>query len=347
MKRDVRLALLCSVWLGLGASAQAHDVDQRLAQRIQAVQREYETARQAAAHHVDQRLGIDYEALDRRYREHDRIYREQLAIVEKIQDEPAKQQKIKALQAAFVSPEYLQYAEARLVLENELERDHLLRARCLQAYEAILDEVISADPLLGYFFRSSEYRSRYGLLLKRVVWQVSTGESASTKSLTTYAVFADRTRTPFLITISPLAFSSLSFLRSILIHELNHVVLEKDPRFAQAERLSSLDERLPSQAMTSDRYRLVFNLRHGQTTGYQYHVLHEYYSFRAQLLYDDAMPPTPNRRLSPLDRKRIEQLCQWAEHELGEQNRVFVQAHPAPPIASYFQHYTIVPLSER
>jgi len=224
------------------------------------------------------------------------------------------------------------------VLENELERNHLLRAKSLQAYEEILDEIISTDPIFAYFFNSSEYRATGGLLLTRVVWELSGSKSSSAHPLATYTVFADRARTPFLIKVSPAAFSSLSFLRSIVLHELNHVLLYRDPLFAGLDRPSSLEENQPTR-LSSSKYSLFFNLQYGGTTDYQYHLVHEYYAFKTQLLYDDLAPHNPYYRLMPSDRTHIEHLYEWALGQLSGQYKAFVEAHPDPPLLPYLTRF--------
>lgn len=347
--------LLCSAWaclpLTVGAAevnpvprVEARDLaphpqdgaNQRLTERMHAAQTEYLAARHAILRHLNERFGIDYEALFRRHDARDREYRQQLAAVEKIQDDGAKQQEREKLRAAFESPEYLQYADARLVLENELERHHLLRAKSLQAYEEILDDLINSDPIFAYFFHSAEYRAKGGLLLTRVVWELSGGKSSSAHPLTTYTVFADRTRTPFLIRVSPAAFSSLSFLRSIVLHELNHVLLYRDPLFAGLDHPSSLEENQPTR-LSSSKYSLFFNLQYGGTTDYQYHLVHEYYAFKTQLLYDDLAPRNPYYRLLPADRTHIEHLYEWALGQLSGQYTTFIQEHPDPPLVPYLK----------
>ncbi len=333
------LALLLSVGVcGVLPTTDAADVNLQLASRIHAVQADYLNARQAILQQINEWFNIDYEALFRQYDAHDREYRQQVEAVEKIQDEVVKQKERDKLRATFETPEYLQYAEARLVLENELERNHLLRAKCLQAYEGILDDLIDSDPLLRHFFRSDEYRLRSGLLLRRVVWELSGSKSSSAQPVTTYAVFADRVRTPFLIKVSPPAFSSLSFLRSIVIHELNHVLLYREPMFEGLDRPSSLESSQPTK-LSSSKYSLFFNLQYGGTSEYQYHLVHEYYAFRTQLLYDDLAPDTPYYRLMPADRTHIEHLYEWSLGQLSEDYKVFVQEHPDPPLLPYIKRF--------
>ncbi|MBI3082903.1 MAG: hypothetical protein HYY90_00835 [Candidatus Omnitrophica bacterium] len=341
MRRGATTLLWPSLLLALSAEAAVDDVNARLAKRIEAVHSRYQAARQAIVRQMNQMFGIDYEALRRLYEEPDRMHRQQLAIVEKITDGTIRRREQEKLPFIFTTPEYLRYAEARLVLENELERNHLLRARNLQAYEQILDELVDSDSLLSYFFRSLDYRSRHGLLLKRVTWELAVGESASTKPLNTAAVFADQARIPFLIKVSPMAFNSVAFLRSILVHELNHVLLFKEPLAAELEaRLSSAGMRQSTTPRPGPGvYGLFFSLRHGSTLGYQHHLLHECYSFKAQLLYDEAAPSDPYHRLTPDDRGHIERLYEWALNELNDYNRAFVNEHPDPPLSRYLRQF--------
>lgn len=357
MKPVINRVLRCSLWVclpvlwiagqaGLPLLVEAADVhpvpldgaNLQLAERIRTAQADYLSARQAILQQINESFNIDYEALYRRYDARDREYRQQSAVVERIQDGPAKQRELEKLRAEFESPEYLRYAEAKLVLENELERNHLLRAASLQAYEEILDALINSDPILEYFFHSAEYRGSGGLLLKRVVWELSGGKSSSALPLTTYTVFADRTRTPFLIKVSPAAFSSLSFLRSIVLHELNHVLLYREPMFAGLDRPSSTDDSQPTK-LSSSKYSLFFNLQYGGTTDYQYHLVHEYYAFKTQLLYDALAPDDPYHRLSPADRTHIEHLYEWSLGQLSGQFKAFVEEHPEPPLLPYIKRF--------
>ena len=338
MKLAGTVLLLCSGLLSPLAGAESSDVNQQLAERLQAVQAEYHAARQAIIRRLDQELGIDYNAWQQRYQEQERLYREQRALVEKMSDEARKRQAQEQLAAVFMTQEYHRYTEARMLLDNELERNHLLMARSLQAYEGILDTLIDTEPLLRYFFHSSDYRSRYGLLLKRVVWVLPGGESASTVPLSTYTMFADRVRTPFLIKVTPAALTSLAFLRSILIHELNHVLLSKEPVVAGLERSSSFAETIPTQPAPA-WYSVFFNLRYGRTQDYQDHLLQEWYAFKAQLLYDNAVPPSVHYRLPPSDRQHLERLYQWASSELRGPHQQAIVQHPDPPIVAYFERF--------
>ncbi len=319
-----------------GQTVDANDVHKELTDRMERVRVLYDSARRGLVHQVNQRLGIDYEALSLRYQEADFRYRQKLNIVEKIPNLEARHREEEKLRAELVAPDYRRFAEARLVLENELERNYALKADLLQGYEGILDLLIDVDPTLSYFFRSEEYQQRFGLLLKRMVWDLSGGEAASTKALNTSPVFADRRRMPFLIQVSPTAFTSLSYLRSILIHELNHVLLEKEPLFLEVRRRSGPGENMPKKPIT-DLYSFFFNLRFARTPDYQYHLIQEYYSFEAQLACDDSASLDPRYRLPPSDRRRIKELADWALSELSTRNQAFVKKHPNPPILAYLQ----------
>ena len=334
---NVLLAGLAGLSFATGAAAAAPaDINQQLADRLAAVRQEYQAAYRLVVERVNRQFGIDYAALDHDYQALYNAYRQKLVLVEKI-DDPERRGAMKArLEEFFKNPACVRYAEARLVIENELERDHLLQARCLQAYEEILDQLIASDPLLRHFFQSAGYRNAYGLLLKRMVWELGGGESASTAPLNVYAVFANQAQTPYLIKVSPVACESLSFLRSILIHELNHVLLNKEAFLAGLDLSASPQARTPTQPVTS-QYSLFFNQKHGGTATYQYALIHEYYSFKAQLLYDDQAPADAQYRLSLEARRHIESLCDWAYSELSPASKAFVQAHPAPPMEAYVQ----------
>ena len=337
MKLNVAALLLGSAWLGLAVPSSAEEpLYQQLAWRMQRAQETYQQARQAIIRQLDEELGIRYEALQQLYEEHERVSREQRRLLTRASQTKPTPPPADPSQAFLTHPEYLHYTEARLLLDNRLARDHLLRAGCLDAYESILDALVDADPLLRAFFRSPDYVHRHGLLLKQVVWELSGAEAASTKPLDVYTTFANRAQMPFLIRLSPAAFTSLPFLRSLVIHELNHVLLYKEPTFAELERPSSPQESIPTQPSPA-LYSLFFNLRYGRTPAYQYHVVQEYYSFKAQLLYDDLAPPTVYHRLSPQDRRQITSLLTWTFNQLSLHHQAFVQQHPDPPIAAYIR----------
>lgn len=331
-----RLLLAWILFFSGPAIIYANDVHEELTDRMGRVRLLYDSARRGLVHQLNQRLGIDYEALSLQYQEEDFRYRQKLSIVEKIPNLEARRREEEKLRAELVAPDYRRFAEARLVLENDLQRNYALKAEVLQGYEEILDLLIDVDPTLSYFFRSDAYQQRYGLLLKRMVWELSGGEAASTKPLNTSPVFADRRRMPFLIQVSPNAFTSLAYLRSILIHELNHVVLDKEPLFLELRRPSGPGENVPKRPMT-DLYSLFFNLRFARTPDYQYHLIQEYYSFEAQLACDDLTGLDPRYRLPPSDRRRIRELRDWALSELSGRNQAFIKRHPHPPIVAYLR----------
>jgi hypothetical protein len=335
MKLNVAVLLLGSALPGLAAPSSANEsIDQRLAERMRQVQETYQQARHAAIRQLDEELGIRYEALQQLYEEHERASREQRRPLAQASQTTPAPPPAAPNQAFLAHPEYLRYTEARLLLDNRLARNHLLRTGCLDAYESILDDLVDADPLLRAFFHSPDYVHRYGVLLKQVVWELSGADAASTKRLGVYTIFADRAQMPFLIQLSPAAFTSLPFLRSLLIHELNHVLLYKEPMFAELERPSSPQESIPTQPIPG-WYSFFFNLRYGRTPAYQYQLVQEYYSFQAQLLYDDAAPLTVYHRLSPQERGQIASLLTWTFNQLSPRYQAFVRRYPDPPMAAY------------
>ena len=338
MQRGVKYLLLAG-WLMNAPAAMAAapaDINEQLAARISAVQQEYHTAYRAIVERVNRQFGADYEALHRAHQAHYEAYRQKSALVDQMEEGPRQRAARRELEAFFKDPDRLRYVEMRLVLENELERDHLLRARLLAAYEEMLDRLIEGDPLLRYFFQSPAYADAHGLLMKRMVWELAAGTSSSTTPLSAYAVFADRQRTPYLITLTPVAFDSLPFLRSILIHELNHVLMDKEAFLAGAEHAAATPSSAPSGDAASP-YSRFFNLRFGGSSNYQHSLLHEYYSFKAQLLYDDEAPRNAAYRLPEVSRRYIESLAEWSYNELSPENKAFVQGHPTPPIEPYVQ----------
>lgn len=333
------LLLACSgLWL-VPAAVAAEDLNPRLTAQLQLVQVERDAVRQAVIRQIDRQLGIRYEALERLYWDRERLYRQQLAIVGPPPPGSPSPPRVQQQDPLFAAPEYRWYTEARLLLDNELVRNHFLKAKSLHAYDDILQALIDEEPLFHHLFRSPEARGRYGLLLTQVVWELPGAESASTKPLDAYTIFADRTQMPFLINVSSVAFTSLAFLRSIVVHELNHVLLYKHPRSTALEQMApGQGTRVPTQPIPSS-YSLFFNRRYGRTPHYQYHLLHEYYSFKAQLLYDDLAPASPYYRLSGADRRHIEHLYEWAWRELDERHRAFVEQYPDPPVVAYLHRF--------
>ncbi len=338
MPSVVSLVVLISGWfLGGAISAQPHeDLQAKLIERNRAATEAFQAASQAAIQRVNERFGIDYVALDRVYGPRYRELRTKLSILETLPDERARRQQREAMETSLRTPEGLRYMEARLFLENELERDHLWKAKQLQACEDILDLLIANDPLLHYFFTSPESQHRYGQLLKLIVWDLPEGTAGSTRMLDAYTMFADRMRMPVLIKLSPKAFSSLAYLRSTLIHELDHVLLYKEPLYAPLEQWSSPGDSKMSAAVLP--YNLFLKKRYQGTTAYQYHLVHEYYSFVAQLLCDDRTPTGSVYRLSLPDRRYLETLRSWTYDQLADQYKRFVSEHPNPPIVAYLAH---------
>ncbi|MDP3723895.1 MAG: hypothetical protein Q8R91_10470 [Candidatus Omnitrophota bacterium] len=340
MPRARRLLLLVSsgLWL-VPAAAAADSLNRQLAAQLQLVHVERDAVRQAIIRRLDQQLGIRYDALERLYGDRERLYRRQLSIAGSSPSGSPSPPRIQPLDPLFAIPEYRWYTEARLLLDHQMVRNHFLQAKSLHAYEEILEALIDEEPIFRHLFRSPEARRQYGLLLTQVVWELPGAESASTRPLDAYTVFADRTQMPFLIRLSATAFTSLAFLRSIVVHELNHVLLYKQPRITALEQMAPQHgSRAPTQPIPSP-YSLSFNRRYGRTPHYQYHLLHEYYSFKAQLLYDDLAPVSPYYRLSGADRQHIERLYEWAWRELDERHRAFVEREPDPPVVAYLQRF--------
>ncbi len=331
-----RLLLPSAVlWVGgLSAVADEAAFNAQLIARNRASIAEMDRAYRELTDQVNQRFDLDYRALDRLFRDRYREYHGKLSIIEGIQDPQRRDQEYRALQAPFRSPEAQRYLEARLFLEHEFNRNHLLKASRLQVCEEILEALMTRDPLLRYFFRSAEYQERHGLLLTHVAWGLPEGTAALTRPLDAYTMFADRTRMPVLITVSPKAFDSLAYLRSVMVHELNHVLLEKEPIAAELGRMSTAAGHLPLQPSPA-RYARYFTRRYGRSAAQQYHLMHEYYAFAAQSLYDDQAQRSAEERLSAEDRRYIETLRQWVYDQLSPQHRAFLQRHPDPPIAAY------------
>lgn len=339
MRHGGSLLLCVSGWLWCSlAAAGPRQMDEELVVRNAVAFAEFQVVYLKVVQRVNERFGIDYLALDRLYDPLYREYHDKRAIVAAIQDEQTRMRELSALEERFQTPEARRYMEARLFLDNELDREHLLKARRLQACEEILEALIASDPLLRHCFHSPEFQGRYGLLLKRAVWGLPEGLSATAKPLGPYTMFADRTRMPMLISVSPKAFGSLPYLRSTLIHELNHVLLDKEPPYAGLQRMPQSAPKTTAPP-PSRRYARYFMTRHGRSASYQYYVIQEYYSFVAQLLYDDRVRADPHRRLAPEERRYTEQLRDWAFEQLSPEQQAFIQRHPEPPLAPYLKAY--------
>jgi hypothetical protein len=326
MRRGL-LGLLTVSLVGIALPTAADQASLRLADRMHALQTLYQAAYREAVRRVDQELQVDYETLRQQYQSAYRLNQQKLTIAEQAGE---SFQVRDVLTDPDEPPELRLFGEASLVLENELERSHLLKGQYLQACEDLLDDVIEEDALLRYFFRSREYKGRYGLLLKRMVWRLDNGESASARPLKPYTVFADRRQTPFLVLVSPAAFDSLAFLRSILLHELNHVLLYKEP-YRGVERPAEAEEGVPKTPISLP-YGWLFTKRFARTNAYQFHLMHEYYAFKAQLIYDGSVRGDPHRELPMKDRVHIEHLYAWTLAELSPQSREVIQQTPEPPI---------------
>ncbi len=343
MKRNASLLAWCSILIGCGtAIAESQDLHAQLAARNAAAFEEFLAAYAQVVEQVNRRFGINYLALDNRYGVPYREYWDKRLLLEHFQkdekDSPLSQSQKPQAEELLKSPEAMRYLEARLYLENELDKNHLLKGKRLQACEEVFETLSRTDPLLKYFFHSQKYQRSYGLLLKRVVWSFpeGVGLSASTTALDTYTVFANRTQMPMLMTLTPVAFESLAFLNSIIIHELNHVLLYKEP-LATNLHGSLRMEGPPLSSVLGDPYRWSFIRKHGGTSDYPDHLLQEYYALQAQLLYDNGMPSDSPYRLLPKDRLHIERLYEWVVQQLTGEYQALIAQHPDPPILRYLK----------
>lgn len=212
--------------------------------------------------------------------------------------------------------------------QNNLEKDHGFIGAMLEKFETILDRLISEDPFFRALIKSPEYQNQWGLILTRVVWQSELGRdiSGETVQLKNYSPFADPSKAPMLIKLTPLAFTSLPFLRSILLHELNHVCFFKDPRFSDPRRFQGAALQSSKGVM-----RHYFSRLDPRDPSYQFYLIHEYYSFKSQLLFDEQMEPI--FRLDPLSKARFEKMMEWTYAQMNAPNQKFVKLNPLPPIS--------------
>ena len=339
MERKSIFVFIFFLWAsfrGNSFATQAVPTDEEIDSQIKAAQELYQTKLRSLEGQVNEIFQINFLKLSKELQIQMNERRLMSSFLNEIPDPHKREELLVSLKKEYAGERLDRFIEATAYLENEIEKDHLFVEKLLSSLEAVLDGVIQKDPIFRYAFLSPEFRNRYGLILRRVVWQAAQlrNVSAETGPLNVHSVFADKRKVPFLIKVTPFAFSSPSFLRSILIHELNHVYFYKEPPFSDARQFSSAAQQAPAGILT--RYFKELNPFH---PSYQYYLVHEYYSFKSQLLFDEKVRQSPSFRLSEADKKHVEKMLDWTYSQLNQKNKDFVQKNPNPPILPLIEKF--------
>jgi hypothetical protein len=252
-----------------------------------------------------------------------------LSMIKNIQDPEEQALRLRQLEEEYADSDLLPAMQAYHYVQNEMEKDHRFVGQYLAMLEEIVDVVIQKDPMFRYMFHSDEFERDQGLILTRVVWKagVDVNVSAVTKPLNLHSVFADKVKIPMLITITPIAFHSLAFLRSILLHEVNHAYMFRDIVFSDVNRFSG-----GAIEPAKGNFTHYFKMMNPVSPSYQYHLIHEYYSLKAQLLFDDFMVGDAIYKLDKGSKENIKQIMQWSYSQLNEKNKAFTDTNDTPPV---------------
>ena len=310
--------------------------DEEISRKIAGAQKFYQDKYQSIAKEVNQLFGIDYFALRKEYEITIQQLQMKLSLIDKIQDPAEKALKLKEIDQEYSDSRLYQYLEANSYFENEIEKDHQFVGELLTRLEGILDLVVQQDEIFRTAFFSKEFKNEYGLILKRVVWQPSTlkNVSAETTPLNIHSLFGDKTKIPVLIKFTPVAFYSLPFLRSIVIHELNHVCFYKEPVFSDMSQFSGSAVKAPEGPYTH-----YFKSINSLSPTYQYYLIHEYYSFKTQIIFDQKVKGRSFFQLDPDNRKNIEEMLNWTFNQLNDANKDFIRRNPDPPIMRWIRRF--------
>lgn len=316
---------------GLSANIRADNIpsDEDIQKKIQEAQTFYQAKYRTIEEQVNQMFQINFSELKQQYESKMNEINMKSSIIDKIDDPLQKDAEMKKLQAEYQEPDLYKYIEANSYYENEIEKDHLFAGELLERLENILEMVSQKDPVFKYAFYSGEFKNQYGLVLKRVVWGSTTLQnvSAETSPINVHSVFGDKTKIPALIKFTPIAFYNLAFLRSIVIHELNHACFYKDPAFADVTKFSGGAMEKAEGGATH-----YFKSLNPYNPTYQYHLIHEYYSFKTQLIFDELTEDTPYFRLDPANKKNTENMLNWTYSQFNDANKKFIEQNPNPPI---------------
>lgn len=305
-----------------------------LLQKLEQSRELYKSKSHALAREIGRRFQMDFVQASKQYQEKRKELLQKTALLSKMGDLKQRNLELAELQASFQDPSFQRFLEASYAFENEMQKDHVFVGEMLARLEEILRLVIQQDPLFSYVFESKEFRERHGLLLKRVVWSIEAGMEvfAQTAPLDVYTVFADPAKAPMLVRFSSGAFQSVSFLRSVAIHELCHIYFYKE--LAGMEKFMGIAKALPqpSSGHTAGSKNLL-------SPAYQYFLVHEYYGFKTQLLFDEKFSGTSSYRLDAETVKYVGKMKDWTFSQLNERNRRFVEENPVPPVIHWIKQY--------
>ncbi len=323
------LKLVFLLWMaGAQSAASPKLVDQDTSQLLSEAQALYNQKFKETENLILLRYKIQYSEYISKYQDQLLLYRDREAQVYKEKNRSLRITLLKKLQQDFPDAEMKKAAEIFYVFQNEMERDHAFTGNFLSKLEKVLEKVIQEDDFFRWIFVSSEFRNRYGLVLREVVWQIEQGSdlSGQTVPLNVHSFFLDNSKTPILVKLSPQAFKSLPFLRSILMHEANHVLMFKHPLFRNAEIFSG-----PAVRPAEGPYSHYFSKLNPSDMLYQFYLVHEYYGFQTQLLMSEVCGKDPKCRLEDRHQVYFQKALEWTFHELNSSNQGFVKKHPEPP----------------
>jgi len=310
--------------------------DQELSSMIDEAKGLYGSKYQVVKGQVSELFGIDISEYKRAHQSEINQLNLKISLIEKIEDSKERERRLQMLEKEYEDSDLFQYLEAYYYLQNEMAKDHLFVGRYLSTLEKLTELLIQKDPIFQYAFLSKEARARQGLILTRVVWQIGIAHNVCivTEPLNLHSVFANKAKIPMLIRITPFAFHSLAYIRSLLLHELNHVYMYRDPVFSDAKRFGG-----KAIARAKGRFTHYFKSLNPISPSYQYHLIHEYYSFKSQLMFDEIIEDDPFYRLDPTNRKNIKQMFDWTYSQLNKANKKFVDANPIPPVFKLIQRF--------
>jgi hypothetical protein len=313
--------------------------DKELQVTITKAKKLYENKFREVQPYINKLFGINFLEYKQNYQAQIEQLTSKISLIEEIPDSQEKERLFRMLKKEYEDKELFRYLEVHLYLQNEIAKDHLFAGKYLAELERIVEEVIQKDNLFRYVFNSKEFQNRNGLILTRVVWQISASRNVSmdTQPLNLHAVFADKSKTPVLIRITPLAFHSLAFLRSLLIHELNHAYMFRDPIFSNVERFSG-----EAIAPAKGKFTHYFKILNPTSPSYQYYLIHEYYGLKAQLMFDGIVEEEPFYKLDEKNKKNIEEMLTWVYSQLNVRNKKFVESNPTPSVFNLIRRFWIM-----
>ncbi len=296
----------------------------------------YRQKREQVEAQVNAQLGVDYAELYGVFQAKMRELKMKESMISRSPDAAERKTLRAVLRGEYQDPKLYKFLEAHSAFENEIENDHQFLGEYLSRLNSILENLIEQDPLLQYAFESSEFRQQYGTVLRRVVWRATQlkGVSAETVPLNVHSMFANKAKIPILIRLTPAAFSSLSYLRSTLLHELEHAIFYKDRRFSDAKQFAG-----GATQPADGPFAHYFTSLDPVDPTYQYHLIQEYYSFKAQVLFQEKVGERRHYALKASDRARITSMLEWTQSQLNAKNASFIAAHPTPPVVPLIERF--------